>query len=111
MSDAAELLQRLIRCDTTNPPGRKPRSRRPRRLAAGPRISSEIEEVAPERANLIARVKFGPGGPRIVLNTHFDVVPAGEGWSHPPFAGAIADGRVDEGRPTPKARLRPWPWP
>ncbi|WP_271984609.1 M20/M25/M40 family metallo-hydrolase [Pseudoclavibacter terrae] len=36
-----------------------------------------------------------PGGP-VVLMAHFDVVPAfeSEGWTHPPFDGAVADGSV-----------------
>lgn len=32
----------------------------------------------------------------VMLTAHLDVVPAenGEGWPHPPFSGAVADGRV-----------------
>lgn len=40
----------------------------------------------------------GPGSASepVVLMAHFDVVPAfeSEGWTHPPFAGVIADGSV-----------------
>jgi carboxypeptidase PM20D1 len=36
----------------------------------------------------------GPGAP-VVLMSHYDVVPARpEGWTHPPFSGALADGRI-----------------
>ena len=38
--------------------------------------------------NLVIRQKFGPG-PVIALNAHGDVVPPGEGWSHPPYAAEI----------------------
>jgi len=40
-------------------------------------------------------VRRGAGaGPLVHLNGHFDVVPAGEGWTVDPFAGLIRDGRV-----------------
>ena len=41
--------------------------------------------------NLVVRRRFGDG-PVIALNAHGDVVPPGEGWTHPPFAAEIADG-------------------
>lgn len=34
----------------------------------------------------------GEGG--LALSGHVDVVPAGEGWSHPPFGNAVDDGRL-----------------
>lgn len=46
-------------------------------------------------------VEFGPEGERpsideetVAVLTHLDVVPAGEGWTHPPYAGVLEDGRV-----------------
>jgi acetylornithine deacetylase/succinyl-diaminopimelate desuccinylase-like protein len=41
--------------------------------------------------NLVVRQRFGEG-PVIALNAHGDVVPPGEGWTHPPFGAEIADG-------------------
>ncbi|WP_256888338.1 M20/M25/M40 family metallo-hydrolase [Acidomonas methanolica] len=41
---------------------------------------------------LIMRWRFGTGGPVIALNAHGDVVPPGEGWTHPPYGGEIVDG-------------------
>jgi len=41
--------------------------------------------------NLVVRHRFGDG-PTIALNAHGDVVPPGEGWSHPPYSAAIVDG-------------------
>src|SRR6185503_19955546 len=32
--------------------------------------------------------------PRVHLNGHFDVVPAGAGWTVDPFGGEIRDGRI-----------------
>jgi succinyl-diaminopimelate desuccinylase len=44
--------------------------------------------------NLIVRERFGEGGPVIALNAHGDVVPPGEGWTKPPYDGAIENGRM-----------------
>src|SRR5262249_40818425 len=56
---------------------------RPEHTAAYPRVS-------------VMGVRRGQGGGRPVvhLNGHFDVVPAGGGWTVDPFAGLIRDGRV-----------------
>jgi acetylornithine deacetylase/succinyl-diaminopimelate desuccinylase-like protein len=43
--------------------------------------------------NLVVRRRFGPG-PVIALNAHGDVVPPGEGWTRPPYAGVVEDGRM-----------------
>ncbi|MDD6995810.1 MAG: Sapep family Mn(2+)-dependent dipeptidase [Candidatus Borkfalkiaceae bacterium] len=40
--------------------------------------------------NYAGEVIFGEGKPFAIL-AHLDVVPAGEGWSHPPFGGEIDD--------------------
>lgn len=41
--------------------------------------------------NLIARQRFGSGGPCIALNAHGDVVPPGLGWSREPYGAEVAD--------------------
>ena len=48
------------------------------------------------RPNVVARRSGAGGGRSIVLNGHIDVVPAGpaELWTHPPYGGEIADGRI-----------------
>ena len=43
--------------------------------------------------NYVGEVIFGEGEEFAIL-AHLDVVPAGEGWAHPPFAGEIADGKL-----------------
>ncbi len=43
--------------------------------------------------NYIGEAVFG-SGPDLAVLCHLDVVPAGEGWTHPPFAGAIEGGRL-----------------
>src|SRR5712691_9091728 len=44
--------------------------------------------------NLYARI--GDAGPHLVFAGHTDVVPPGDAakWTHPPFAGEIADGTL-----------------
>ncbi len=43
--------------------------------------------------NYAGEVLFGEGEDFAVL-CHLDVVPAGSGWTHPPFGGEIADGKI-----------------
>jgi acetylornithine deacetylase/succinyl-diaminopimelate desuccinylase-like protein len=66
-------------------------------------IPAAVYESAPSRGNLIARLPASGRSPEWRLSTpsllfmaHLDVVPVedGERWPHPPFAGAIADGKV-----------------
>lgn len=42
----------------------------------------------------VAEREAGPGAGSVGVITHIDVVPPGEGWTHPPFGGTIADGLV-----------------
>lgn len=46
--------------------------------------------------NYVGEVIYGEGEPLAIL-AHLDVVPAGEGWSHPPFGGEIDDEVSDGG--------------
>jgi acetylornithine deacetylase len=56
-------------------------------------VAAELVEVEPGRPNVIAEI--GPGAGRtVVLNGHYDVVPAGDGWSQDPWGGEIVDGRL-----------------
>ena len=94
-SDVVELLQRLIRIDTSNPPGGETPAAE---LLAGylSAAGAECELVGPDpsRLNLVARVRGGDG-PSLLMMAHTDVVPApSENWTVPPFEGVIRDGRV-----------------
>jgi len=55
---------------------------RPEHTARHPRLN-----VVGTRAGLRAR-------PTVHLNGHFDVVPAGEGWTLDPFGGVVRDGKI-----------------
>jgi acetylornithine deacetylase/succinyl-diaminopimelate desuccinylase-like protein len=89
-----ELLQRLIRFDTVNPPGNE-------RLlqeylhgeltAAG--FDCKLLGAVPERPNLVARLPGAAPGPTLCLLGHVDTVLAhAEEWTHDPWSGDVADG-------------------
>jgi acetylornithine deacetylase/succinyl-diaminopimelate desuccinylase-like protein len=90
-----ELLQELIRFDTTNPPGNETACIefvRAQLAEAG--CETQIYAKDPARPNLVSRLRGG-GAPPLLLQGHVDVVTtAGQDWSHPPFAGALDDGFV-----------------
>jgi acetylornithine deacetylase/succinyl-diaminopimelate desuccinylase-like protein len=91
-----ELLQRLIRFDTTNPPGDEAECVAwIRGLLDEAGIESELHERTPGRPNLVARLPGDGSAPGLLLYGHVDVVTArGQEWRHPPFAGELADGFV-----------------
>lgn len=39
-------------------------------------------------------LEFGAGKDLVGILVHLDVVPAGDGWTHPPFGGVVAGGRL-----------------
>ncbi len=91
----AEILQRLLRFDTTNPPGNE-------RECIG-WIRGLLEELGcdvqifarePERPNLVARIRGRGESPPLLLQGHVDVVAARGEWQHGPFAGELHDGYV-----------------
>ena len=91
-----EILQHLIRFDTTNPPGNElPAILWIRELLLANGIESQVYESGPQRANLVARLKGQGNAPPLLLQGHVDVVTTeGQEWSHPPFEGIISDGFV-----------------
>ncbi len=97
MSEPAALLQRLIRFDTTNPPGNE---RALVEYVAGLVREAGIDDVKllggdPERPNLVARLPGEGSAPPLLLQGHADVVPTeGQQWTHPPFEGTLVDGEV-----------------
>jgi succinyl-diaminopimelate desuccinylase len=56
----------------------------------------EVQEVAPGRPNVLAWHGERGDGPALLLEGHTDVVTEGDpaGWTHPPFAAHVADGRI-----------------
>ena len=90
----AELLQRLIQFDTTNPPGNEYDCISfIEGLLSEAGIESKILAKTPERPNLIARLPGQGNAPPLLLYGHVDVVTTeNQVWQHPPFEGKIADG-------------------
>ncbi len=88
------LCQRLLRIDTTNPPGNE---REAAELVAEELSSAGLEpavlESAPKRANVVARIRGTGEKPPLLLTAHLDVVEAdASAWEHPPFCGEVHDG-------------------
>lgn len=55
------------------------------------------EEFGMTTANIdgfAGHAEFGEGAELVGVLSHVDVVPAGDGWTHPPFAGAVVDGKI-----------------
>jgi acetylornithine deacetylase/succinyl-diaminopimelate desuccinylase-like protein len=90
-----ELLARLLRFDTTNPPGNERGCIEwIRDLLEELGVEVRLLAAEPERPSLIARLP-GEGRSRpLLLQGHVDVVAARGRWRHPPFAGEHHDGYV-----------------
>jgi len=94
--ETTELLQRLIRCNTVNPPGNERALQE--MLAAelrGAGFEVELLGAEPERPNLVARLRGAADGPTLCLLSHVDTVLAtAADWQHDPWSGDLADGFV-----------------
>jgi acetylornithine deacetylase/succinyl-diaminopimelate desuccinylase-like protein len=89
-----ELLRRLIRYDTVNPPGNE-RLLQEHLLGelTGAGFDCELLGAMPERPNLVARLRGAEPGPTLCLLGHVDTVLAhAEEWTHDPWSGDVADG-------------------
>src|SRR5689334_22350154 len=93
--EVTDLLRRLVRVDTTNPPGNETAAAELLRDYLEPNgVACELIAKVPERANLVARIPGGDG-PNLLLLSHTDVVLADPAeWSVPPFSGELRDGEV-----------------
>src|SRR5260370_37553644 len=102
--EIVEFTRDLIRMPTVNPPGdgySECAELIGRRLAAcGFDIQYFAAEGLPEhtaqhpRINVVGHRRGATDRPLVHLNGHFDVVPAGDGWTVDPFAGVVRDGRI-----------------
>jgi acetylornithine deacetylase/succinyl-diaminopimelate desuccinylase-like protein len=92
--ETTEVLQRLVRFNTVNPPG----SERPAieylaqyLQAAG--LRTEVLAETEDRPNLVADLDGERDGPTLCYLGHVDTVLADPSeWSHDPWSGDIADG-------------------
>jgi len=92
----AELLQKLIQFDTTNPPGNESECISfINGVLTEAGIEAKILAQSPERPNLIARLRGQGNAPPLLLYGHVDVVTTkDQQWKHPPFEGKLVDGFV-----------------
>ncbi len=94
--ELVSLLQRLIQFPTPDPPGREIEMARfvhDALQAWG--LDSQLDEFAPGRANIVARLRGDGSGPGLVFSAHLDTMTVGtQPWDFPPFEGENKDGRV-----------------
>ena len=91
--EAADLLRRLIRFNTTNPPGNEREAQEMlASLLTDAGFDCELIGAEEARPNLIARLSGDAEGPTLTLLGHVDTVPAdAEDWTHDPWSGDLAD--------------------
>ena len=97
-AEATDVLSRLIRFDTVNPPGDE-RACQEWLKAYLEEAGLECELIAadgsPERPNLIARLHGEADGPVLGYLSHVDTVLADAGdWQQDPWSGSVQDGVV-----------------
>jgi len=102
--EQVRLLQELVRVPTDTPPGNNtPHALRTQALLKAFGFDAQAHEVPAATVrehglesitNLVVQRRYGSGGRVVALNAHGDVVPPGEGWTHDPYGGEIADGRL-----------------
>ena len=91
-----QLLQRLIRFNTVNPPGNEEAVQEYLRdLLERAGLECELLAAVEGRPNLVARLRSGSDGPSLALLGHVDTVYADPGaWSVDPWSGELRDGCV-----------------
>lgn len=97
--DSIELLQRLVRIPSPNPPGDTRAVAdfvAERMRAIGCIVRQPAPAAKPAARNTIAIL--GEGAPRIMLHAHIDTVPVApveaQNWSTDPYAGIVRDGAL-----------------
>lgn len=94
--ETAGYLQRMIRFDTTNPPGNElPLAAWIQTVLGDNGIESRLVQPAPDRAVVCARLAGSGSGRPILLTAHMDVVPVErDQWQSEPFGGERRDGYI-----------------
>lgn len=102
--EQVKFLQSVIQVPTDTPPG----NNTPHALHTAELLKSFDMQAEPHAVpqdivhaaglesitNLIVKRQYGQGGKTLALNAHGDVVPPGDGWTYPPYAGEIHNGRI-----------------
>ena len=93
--EVADLLQRLLRLNTVNPPGNETQAAELLRDYLEPAgVEVELYGRVPERMNLVARLRGGDG-PSLCFLSHTDTVVANPAdWQRDPWGGDLVDGEI-----------------
>lgn len=91
-----QLLQRLIRFNTVNPPGNEQEAQEHLKgLLEGAGFECELLAAVEGRPNLVARLRASSDGPRLGYLSHIDTVLAdADAWSVDPWSGEERDGCI-----------------
>ena len=92
--ESIEVLQRLVRFNTVNPPGNeRPAIEYLEEYLREAGFATEVLGASDDRPNLIATLTSESDGPVLCFLGHVDTVLADAGeWSHDPWSGDLADG-------------------
>jgi succinyl-diaminopimelate desuccinylase len=93
--DLRDLAVSLVQIPSENPPGEE------NAVAAfvesclrSRGLETSFVPIADGRRSVAGVFRGHDQRPRLVLNGHLDVVPAGEGWSYPPYGGTVVGQRL-----------------
>lgn len=102
--EAVAFTADLIRIPTVNPPGEHYEDCARAIGTTLQQMGFDLEYFAAEgrpehtsrypRLNVVGARRGLSARPTVHLNGHFDVVPAGEGWTVDPFGGLVRDGKI-----------------
>ena len=92
--ETTEVLQRLVRCNTVNPPGNERAAiEYLERYLQAAGLRTEVLAASDERPNLVADLDSGHDGPTLCWLGHVDTVLADPSeWRHDPWSGDLAEG-------------------
>ena len=93
-AETQQLLRKLIQFDTVNPPGaERPAQEHLARHLTEAGFECELLGAAPDRPNLVARLRGEHDGPTLCYLGHVDTVLADPAdWTHDPWSGDVAGG-------------------
>jgi len=104
VGEMVAFLQEITAIPTVNPPGEN-------YTDCAERIGTQLQQFGYEvhyvpadgrpehtskhpRMNVFGTLRDAPARPALHFNGHFDVVPAGTGWTVDPFGGVVDDGKI-----------------
>jgi acetylornithine deacetylase/succinyl-diaminopimelate desuccinylase-like protein len=93
-AETTDLLQRLLRFNTVNPPGNeRPAIECLERYLTEAGLQTEVLSASETRPNLVATLPGASDGPALGLLGHVDTVLAeASEWRHDPWSGDVEDG-------------------